>query len=340
MGIQRKRPQTVSVATLCFGLLTAFVLLTASGLSVANAQQMAKVKMGYIGIISDAPIFIAIDKGYYKEEAIDVELIRFQSGAKMVAPMATGELDVSTGSVTAGLINSVAQGMDFKVVADKVQIRPGYSYVSLLVRTDLLDTGKVKSVKDLNGTKVALTGKGTASDFILAKILESDGLKFESVQLVYLPPPNQLVAFENKAIDAAVVLEPWAAMAEDKGVAKRFFLPEKVEALQDLQTGVIMYSGKFMRERPDVAKKFIRAYLKAIKFYNTQGPKNDEVLNIISKHTEVPKKTLAAAIPFYLADDGKPSIKSIKALQDWFLEKRMIDKPVTMDQLLNLSFLQ
>ena len=138
------------------------ITLLMSGMS-AHAAEV--VKTGDLPVISSAALYVAIDKGFFAERGISVETERFASGAKMIAPLSTGQLEVATGSPSAGLYNAVAGGMDFRIVADKGQIRPKHSFTGgIVVRKDLLDSGKVKSVKDLKGMKIANGAKGIVLD--------------------------------------------------------------------------------------------------------------------------------------------------------------------------------
>ena len=121
----------------------------------APARAAETVKLGDLPAISNAGIYIAMDKGYFQEHGVTVDSERFASAGKMTAPLATGQIDVSVGSPSAGLFNAIAGGMDFKIVADKGQVRPGYNFTPLIVRKDLVDSGKVKTLKDLKGLKIA-----------------------------------------------------------------------------------------------------------------------------------------------------------------------------------------
>jgi NitT/TauT family transport system substrate-binding protein len=164
------------------------IMLLMSGMS-AHAAEV--VKTGDLPVISSAALYVAIDKGFFAERGISVETERFASGAKMIAPLSTGQLEVATGSPSAGLYNAVAGGMDFRIVADKGQIRPKHSFTGgIVVRKDLLDSGKVKSVKDLKGMKIANGAKGIVLDYLLAKVLESEGVAFDAVEVVYLAYPD------------------------------------------------------------------------------------------------------------------------------------------------------
>src|SRR5436305_11130238 len=132
--------------------------------SFAAVAATAPIRVGTTSSSSDAPLFIADKKGYFRQEALQVEFTAFDSAAKMIAPLGTGQLEVGAGSPAAGFFNAVARGLDVRMVADKGSMPPGYGYLPLLVRKDLVDSGKVKSIADLKGMKFALPAQGTTTD--------------------------------------------------------------------------------------------------------------------------------------------------------------------------------
>ena len=105
------------------------------------------VTVGTAGTISDAPIYIADRKGFFAAEGIDVKVIEFRSASDMVAPLGAGGLDVGAGSAGASLNNAVARGIRIKIVADKASSPPGYGATKILVRKDLIDSGRYKAPK-------------------------------------------------------------------------------------------------------------------------------------------------------------------------------------------------
>ena len=88
--------------------------------ALARAQSET-VKLGDLAAISNAAIYIAIEKGFFKEQGVVTEISSFASAAKMVPALVAGELEVSVGSASAGLFNAVAQQAPFRIVADKGQ---------------------------------------------------------------------------------------------------------------------------------------------------------------------------------------------------------------------------
>ena len=315
------------------------VVLLMSGMS-AHAAEV--VKTGDLPVISNAALYVAMDKGFFAERGITVETERFASGAKMIAPLSTGQLEVAVGSPSAGLYNAVAGGMDFRIVADKGQIRPKHSFTGgIVVRKDLLDSGKVKSVKDLKGMRIANGAKGIVLDYLLAKVLEHGGLAYDAVDVVYLAYPDIVKALASRAVDAAVLPEPWIVQAERQKVGASFVLSEQVPSIATFQIGVVMYSGKFIKERPKVARAFMQAYVQGLKLYNGKGGLKDaEVAGILAKHLKLPVETIQATLPVYLDPTGRPRVQDLAAFQDWFHQMGWVKEKVAMDRVVDLSFLE
>src|SRR6202011_1895743 len=159
--------------------------------------------------------------GFFRDEGIEVTLTEFKSAAQMIAPLGTGELDVGGGTVSAGLYNAVARGINLKVGADQASMKPGYGYSSLMVRRDLVDSGRYQGFADLKGLKVAIGAPGTGTASALNETLKQGGLKYSDVEVVYLGFPEHLPAYRNKAIDASITNEPTTTRAVDEGVAAR-----------------------------------------------------------------------------------------------------------------------
>src|SRR6266852_4691359 len=227
----------------------------ATSLSVASAQ--TPVGVGLTNTASDAGVFIADKKGYFRSEGLTVTMTPFSSAAKMIAPLGTGQLDVGGGTVAAGLYNAVERGINMKIVADKASVKDGYEYSTLLVRKDLADSGRYKSLKDLKGMTVATGSPGSGSESSLNEALKKGGLKFTDVKVVYMGFPQMFVALTNKGIDAAATNEPTVTRAIREGAAVR---ASKDVIYPGQQTAVVLFSESFAQQRRPVAQKFLNAY--------------------------------------------------------------------------------
>jgi len=323
------------------GQMTGWALALAFLLQLPSMvrAQSDTVKLGDLAAISNAAVYIAIEKGFFKEQGINTEITNFDSAAKQVPALVVGELEVSVGSASAGLFNAVAEKAPFRIVADKGQAREGYGFSLLAVRKDLVDSGQVKTFKDLKGKKIAVLAKGNIQHYLVGKMAEEVGLTINDVELTFLGAPNQVTAFETKAIDAAYAVEPWVARFAERGVAVRFRTPDQVKGLGPVQVGVIIYSGKFINERRAVAQRWMNGYLKAAELFHKNGVKDPSIAAILEKYTKVPAKVIQTAIPPYQDPNGRPLRDNLADQAQWFVNNGMQQK-ISIDNALDLSFLK
>jgi ABC-type nitrate/sulfonate/bicarbonate transport system substrate-binding protein len=132
----------------------------------------------------------------------------------------------------------------------------------LLVRKDLKDSGRVRTVADLKGAKVGIAGgAGTAGAYFVAKALKESGLGIKDIEVVNLANPDLPLAIEKGAIDCALTGSPYSdqILAGGKAVIlAQDFAPKAM-------TTVFMYSGKFMKERTSAARRFMVALVKGVR---------------------------------------------------------------------------
>ncbi len=303
-----------------------------------------ELNVGIIGASSDAPFFIADKRGYFKAEGLAVNFIRFDSAAKAIAPLGTGELDVASGATSAALYNAVKRGVGIKIVADKARNAKDHGFQALMVRKDLIDSGRVKSLKDLKGLKIAISAVGNSEAFLVDVALQQAGLELSDVERVYLGFPQHIAAFANGGIDASLTVEPTVSAIVKSGKAVRFL---GVDAFYpDYQTAVTFYSDKFIREKPDAAKAFMRALLRGARDYNDAladgrltGPGADAIIAILVENSHVKDPEIYRSMTSHYCDpDGQVNLAALRHTWDFFSETKQIDGSVTVDQVMDMSF--
>src|SRR5215475_16138234 len=280
--------------------LCAVLFLVAAPSALLPAQTPLKphvaLKVGAIGAVSDAGIFIAQEKGFFSAEGLDVEIVSFKAAPQILPAIATGEVQASGSAVTPALFNAFARGIGMKLVADKGQVAKGCGFAAIVIRSDLTDA--VKDFKDLKGRKCAVMGKGVSSSAQLGKALELGGIEPSEVDFVELGLPEMVAALGNKAIDGATLLEPFITLATARNIAVRW------KGMEDFlpftgQNGVIIYSQKFAEEQGEAAKRWMVAYLKGTRAYLdavTSGVDRDGINAILAKHTAVKDLSLLGRI--------------------------------------------
>ena len=326
--------------------LVASALLAGCGGSSSDAGESCsgqKVTVGITNSASDAPLYVADKRGHFKEQGLTVTFQPFDSAAKMIAPLGSGQLDVGAGAPSAGFYNAVSRGLPLRIVADKGSMPKGYGYMPVMVRKDLYDSGKVKKAADLKGLKVAEPAQATATSSTLAAYLQTGGLKYNDVKHEYIGFAQHVTAFQNGAIDASLTTEPSATVAEQAGVAVRVASPPDFYDKQQL--AVLLYSGKFA-EQKNLGTCFMTAYLKGARDYMAafddgklvKGAKGDEIVKIVTAATGLKASVYTAAVPNYVDPDGKVNVAGLKRDYDFFKQQGLLQGDVDVDEMVDSSF--
>lgn len=311
------------------------------------AAEMDRVAIGYTQTATDIGLYIADKRGYFKEAGIDFQLVLFDSAARMVAPVAGGDLQAVAGSPSAAFFNAVARGIDIRMVADKVSTPPGRASQTLIVRKDLFDTGRVRTVADLKGMKIANGAPGTAANVTLGRMMQGGGLKLDEIEQVYLAFPQMVVALANKAVDAALPAEPATTEAIRRGLATKL-LGDDV-AYPNHEIAVIFFTGKFATEKPDVAKRFLKAFLRGVRDHNDAlgpdgkftGEKGEAVIRILNEYTPIKDPQFYRDFALAACDpDGTLNVDSVAGDLAAFKEQKLIEGEVDMKKVVDLSFLK
>jgi NitT/TauT family transport system substrate-binding protein len=304
------------------------------------------VTVGAASTTSDAPIYIADKKGYFREEGLEVKVTNFRSAADMVAPLAIGQLDAGAGSASAGLYNAVSSGIKIKIVADKASSAPGYGATKILVRKDHVERGRYKTPADLKSMKFAMNAPGVSNTATLNALLKSVGLKYSDVDTVNLPFPDHVAALANKAVDASASVEPGPTISIRNGFAA--LVKADDEIIPNHQIAVLLYSENFALKKTGAAMRFMRAYLRAVRFYNGAlrdgrmvGPNADEVIAILSEATPIKDAAIYKAItPTGMNPDGKVNVESLAQDLAFYREQGLIQGEVRLEQLVDHSFVE
>lgn len=328
----------------------AFLIGSASGVvalrAPAIAQPLAQVRLASAGIASDVGFFIALKKGYFRQEGLDVDLARMANSPAMIGPLGMGQLDVGAGTVAASLYNAVAQKIAIRAVADKGSMRPGYGFSGLLVRKELVDSGRYKSYADLKGLRLAVGTFGSANASAMNEALKKGGLKWtDAASIVALQFPQHIVAYQNKAIDASMTNEPTATTMVRNGLAVRIAGNDVIYPKQ--QTAVVIFSEQFGRTRPEHALKFMRAYIRGVREYNDAlkdgqiaGPNADEVVSVLTEYTFIKDPKIHRSItPAAIDPDGRMHLDGLRNDLAFFKELKLVQDPaITVERILDTSF--
>lgn len=319
-------------------------MVAAAGLLALALPAQAQPKNDEVSVaqtlsLAQAPYYIAIGKNYFAAEHIAVDADSQRGAQDTVAMLATGKLDVSIGAVSAGFFNAENHGLDLRAVAAMgIQPSPVVSSPSI-ARKDLWVSGTIKSGADFRGRKVAINVPGAFPEFLLALILDKYGMTIKDVDETTLGFPQQIIALQNKAIDVAIPPEPFAATAIAQG-SGALVEPEKAVGSGEITT-MVFFSGQFLRERPDVGKRFLRAIMRAAR--ETQGAynKNPELGAILAHGTNLKPEAIehSVATAFDPDLDIAKLEGSVRHQEQVYMKIGRLDyaTPLPMDRLVDAS---
>jgi len=303
----------------------------------ASAQP---VKLGHLGIVADGPFYLAIENGYFKAEGIEVQLERFTSAAQATAPLSTNQVQLVGGGMSAGLFNAFARGWPVRIVMPRTRDVPGFSSDTLIVRNDLRSS--VRGLQDLKGKKIAINAPNAALHYMVGKMLESAGVKLTEVELVVMPWPNMGPALETKAIDAGAVVEPFAAIYNEKNIAFPFRRSADVLTRPYFEVSVILYNTDWSSRNADQAKAFTVAYLRGARdYYDAMrgGPKRKQVVDVLMKYTSLKDPAQYNQIQWEYVDPNLQfNVESMRDQQEWYAAQGSVAKKVDVDSMIDRSF--
>lgn len=311
----------------------------------ACAAELVPVQVGITNSASDVSLFIAHKRGYFRDAGLDVKFLQFNSAAGMIVPLASGDLDVGTGACSAALYNAVARGIDIRIVADKNSTPPGRGTQPLLVRKDLVESGRYKSLADLKGMKVAVSAPGTSAMATVVKALRTGGLTTADIDMVALGFPEHVTALANKAVDASFTVEPSASTAIKMGSAVRIMGDDEI--YPNHQLSVTMYSGVFAKSKPAAAKGFLEALLHGVRDFNDAlvdgryaGPKGDAVVAILAEYGPFKDPNVYRSFNTSYSDpDGRLNVASLEEDLGYFRDAGLIEGKVTAEGAIDRTFL-
>jgi NitT/TauT family transport system substrate-binding protein len=328
--------------------LVAAALVCASlglgGPASAQAPKVAptKVTVSLMYLTNDIGVFLGIERGYFAEQNLDLDLQRMTSAGEAIALLATNKLDVGSGGVTPGLFNAFRQGMPIQIVTEKGTVLPPGENGSgrILVRRDLVESGAVKDIANLKGLRIAVNSLQSPSLNYVMRALEKGGLGKNDVTWVEMPFPQFAPAFEKKAIDAGMVFNPFQGAIVDK---LKLAVPLAGTGLETTSEGdalnVMFYSPGFAKT--DAAKRFMVAHLKAQRDYQRIIDGNGdikEVCRAVNKYIPSMPADCTGLSFTGVRTDGEVKLDSLERYQKEWLEWGVMKEPVDIQKHVNEDF--
>jgi NitT/TauT family transport system substrate-binding protein len=315
-------------------VLAGLVLLPGAG--AARAEDTT-IHVGLARSVSNGAELIAIDKGYFKELGIKIEIEDIDTSANTLALLAQNRLQIIAGGISAGYFNAIEKGLPVTIIADRVSTPIGHN---LMLRPDLKD--QITDLKQLKGKIIASNGAGSVSTYEVGKMLETAGLKISDVDVKIFPFTQMALAFANKAIDAAIVIPPFVSQFLDQGHAVGFAEPDVLVQPSPMTIAVIMANTDWAKQNTETLRNYYTAYLRGVRDYCNAyhgSPIKTEIIDALIRHGSERRPELLHKYPWPArSPNGQINTASMLDMQDWYVANKFSTAKFAAERLVDASY--
>lgn len=249
------------------------------------------LRYGHMGIADCAPIYVALEKGFFREEGLNVTLVRFTGGPQIVEAAVAGSIDCGHVGIIPAL-NAFSKGIPLRLMTDQATWNPQHDCHALIVRND----SDIWSLEDLKGKKYALHSYGTVNHLASSIILQQYDITMPSttttqgdVEINLIPFAQMPQALLSGSVDVIDVVEPWVTVAVQMGGRILYHPATSVFSDHVWHTATAFFMNDFVEKHKSVVDAFIRANVKAVRWIasNKEG-----TIEIIAKYTGLDRDLL------------------------------------------------
>jgi len=296
----------------------------------AAAPAGIKVNVGVIGLTCEAPIYVAVEKGFFKEEGLDVSLIKYSNWAVYKDALGLGGFDI-THHLIMMFLKPIEQGMDVKILA-------GVHRGCLRVQTST--TGSVNTLEDLRGKRIGVPGMGTPPFIFANRALALKGIDpAKDITWKVFPPGELKLALERGDVDAVADSEPIGTILLSSGKVKNVADQAVDEPFASEYCCAVVANGKFVANNPKAAAAATRAILKAAKWVEA-NPRAAATLSVEKKYLASTPELNTVAISHLRYEPsiagGERAVRSAAAAMQ---KVNMLNASTDIDELTKRAFL-
>jgi NitT/TauT family transport system substrate-binding protein len=236
-------------------------IAAAAPLTRANAADA--VRLGLLHTLSPAPFYIARERGYFRDEGIDLTFRFFEAAQPIAAAAVSGDIDVGVTALTGGFFNLAEKGI-LKVIGGGLHEQKGFEGSAILVSNQAFDAG-LTSADKLRGHSFAITQFGSSFDYMIGRIAEARGFDLKSIQLRAVQQiSNMIAAVSSGQVDATIAI---ASQAKPLAANGQAHVIGWVGDIVPYQITALFTTGVFIQQHDAVLHRFAKAYQRGVADY-------------------------------------------------------------------------
>jgi NitT/TauT family transport system substrate-binding protein len=314
------------------------------------AQAAEPVRLGLLHTLSPAPFYIAQERGYFRDQGIDLTFRFFDAAQPIAAAAVSGDIDIGVTALTGGFFNLAEKGT-LKVIGGALHEQPHYDGSAILASNAAYDAG-LTSLDKLPGHSFAITQYGSSFHYMIGRIAEAEGFDLKTVTLRPVQQvANMVAAVTSGQVDATIAI---ASMAKPLEAAHQAHILAWAGNIVPYQITAVFTTPAFIEAHPDLLKRFAAAYQRGVADYR------EAFLRLDSAGRPVTDATTEAVIPLltkyvftgdpnarqkilqgvgYYDKGGALDVQDVLAQIAWFKQQGLVKGDTDPSAMLDTRFL-
>jgi ABC-type nitrate/sulfonate/bicarbonate transport system substrate-binding protein len=272
--------------------------------------------------IPSAFLTYGVQRGFFKQEGLDVTVQPSQGGAEAIPAIVSGDVQVA-GSNAVSVLLASTQGLDLRIIAPGTFARPEKDFSAIMVSRD----GPIREPQDLEGKRIAVNTLKNVTEVTAREALAKEGVDPSSLRLTEIPFPEMPQAVAKGDADAAFLIEPFVTVAKNEGL--RTLASPYNDTRPGLQVGSYVAQSGFAEQNGDVVEGFANGVARTAEAIE-EDP--EQFRRFLPKASELPPEAAkAVTLPQWRADSDR---ESLDLLAELMLKYRLAEQEPAIDELL------
>ncbi len=328
---------------------SAVLLCFAAALLWTPARAADVLRIGLLHTLSPAPLYIAMERGYFRDEGLDASFRFFEAAQPIAAAAVSGDIDVGITALTGGFFSLAGRGT-LKVIAGGLHEQPGYEGTAILASRKAYDAGLTSAAR-LAGHSFGITQFGSSFHYMAGRIAEREGFALKDLVLRPLQGiGNMAAAVRTGQVDATMAIASMARPMEASGEAR---IIGWAGDLVPYQITAVFAPSRMLEGRADTLRRFVRAYRRGVADYRdgflrldptgrpVRDAKTAALIPLIQKYVyagdpDGPRK-IGEGVGYY-DEDARLDVQDVAAQLRWFTGQGLVKGQIEPADVIDARF--
>ena len=314
------------------------------------AHAAEPLRIGLLHTLSPAPLYIAMERGYFRDEGLDASFRFFEAAQPIAAAAVSGDIDVGVTALTGGFFALAGRGT-LKVIGGGLHEQQGYEGTAVLASAKAYAAG-LTSVAKLPGHSLGITQFGASFHYIAGRIAEKEGFDLKAVTLRPLQTiGNMVAAVRTNQVDATMAVASQAKPLEASGEAR---IIAWVGDVVPYQLTAVFAPSAMLEKRADALQRFARAYQRGVADYRhaflrldaagkpVRDASTEAMFPLLTKYVfigdpDAPRKIIEGV--GYYDEGGRLDVADVAAQLRWFVAQGLVKTAVDPADVIDTRFI-